>query len=82
MILCGVYDKKADFDNYFAVFNNRAEAVRSFTLACRDKDSMLSKFPEDYDLYFLADVDERTGYVDYNETSLLMSASDVVDKQQ
>ena len=69
MILCGVYDKKADFYNYFAVFNNRAEAVRSFTLACRDKDSMLSKFPEDYDLYFLADVD-------------LMSASDVVDKQQ
>lgn len=80
MILCGVYDKKADFYNYFAVFNNRAEAVRSFTLACRDKDSVLSKFPEDYDLYFLADVDERSGYVDYKETSLLMSASDVVDK--
>ena len=82
MILCGVYDKKADFYNYFSVFNNRAEAVRSFTLACRDKDSMLSKFPEDYDLYFLADVDERSGYVDYKATSLLMSASDVVDKQQ
>ena len=80
MILCGVYDKKADFYNYFAVFTSRAEAVRSFTLACRDKDSMLSKFPEDYDLYFVADVDERSGYVDYKETSLLMSASDVVDK--
>ena len=82
MILCGVYDKKADFYNYFSVFNNRAEAVRSFTLACRDKDSMLSKFPEDYDLYYLADVDERSGYVDYKATSLLMSAADVVEKQQ
>lgn len=80
MILCGVYDKKAAFYNYFAVFNNRAEAARSFTLACRDKDSMLSKFPDDYDLYFLADVDEHSGCVDFKETSLLMSASDVVDK--
>lgn len=82
MILCGVYDKKAAFYNYFAVFNNRAEAVRSFTLACNDKDSMLSKFPDDYDLYFIADVDERTGNVDFKETSLLVSASDVVHREQ
>lgn len=80
MILCGVYDKKAKFFNYFAVFNNRAEAVRSFTLACKDKDSMLSKFPDDYDFCFIAEVDERTGLVDFKESSLLMSASDVVDK--
>ena len=78
--MCGVYDKKAAFYNYFAVFNNRAEAVRSFTLACRDKDSMLSKFPDDYDLYFLASIDERTGNVEFKEISLLMSASNVVDK--
>lgn len=80
MIICGVYDKKADFFISFVVFNNRAEAVRSFTLGCRDKDSMLSKFPEDYELYFIANIDERSGYVDYKETSLLISASDVVDK--
>lgn len=37
------------------------EAERDFTELCRDEKSTLSKFPEDFDLYYLGTYSDQTG---------------------
>lgn len=63
MKLFAVYDKKAAAFGtpYFSV--NRATGTRSFERACQDPGLEINQFPEDYQLFELADYDERTGKV-------------------
>lgn len=37
------------------------EAERSFNELVKDEKSMVSKYPDDYDLYFIGDYDDQTG---------------------
>lgn len=67
---------------YMAPFQapNVAVAVRMFTEAVRgSRDSMLSKFPEDYALFRLAMFDDETGlYVPEMVPALIVDAKAVV----
>lgn len=42
---------------------SRGEAMRTFTDAANDPQSMVSKHPEDYELYELGAFDEQTGEI-------------------
>lgn len=58
-----VYDiKAAVFSSPFTSIRNET-AIRDFTNACNDPDSMLSKNPGDYHLYELAEFDDYTGVI-------------------
>lgn len=58
-----VRDSKAD--TYLLPFTARThgEAERSFQKASLDPQSEISKFPEDYDLYYLGEYDELSGKI-------------------
>lgn len=48
--------------------NSHGEAERNFRELTKDEKSMISKYPEDYDLYFLGTYDDSTGKMTSLET--------------
>lgn len=56
-----IRDSKGEI--YHQPFFNKTngEAVRNFTELVKDGKSMISKYPQDYDLYFLGHYDDQTG---------------------
>lgn len=62
--LYSVYDKEGNvFCAPFKEVNDNA-AIRGFKVACRNTDTLISKFPQDYDLYAVGEFNENTG--EYN----------------
>lgn len=62
-LLIAVFDKKANhYDNFF-VTNSIAEAIRSFSIASNDSNTNLNKFPEDFELYKLAEINQENGLI-------------------
>lgn len=56
-----IRDAKGDFFGNPFFKRSHGEAERDFHLACNDEKSMLSKFPEDYDLYYLGEFEDKSG---------------------
>lgn len=56
MILFVIRDVKAEVYKTPMMFENFAEAERQFTTACRQGETMLSQYPEDFILYAIADI--------------------------
>lgn len=44
--------------------NSHGEAERTFNKYTHKSDSMISQYPDDYDLYFMGDFDDNTGKFD------------------
>lgn len=49
--LYAVYDSKSETYNGVHTHRTRGEAIRTFTDACNDPETMLYKHPEDYTLF-------------------------------
>lgn len=56
-----VRDQKGEVFNTPFFKKTHGEAERDFTTLCKDQNSMVSKFPDDFDLYFLGSYDDQTG---------------------
>lgn len=76
IIICAVFDKKAN--EFQAPFGqaNKVTACRGFMLACKDENNLFAKFPEDYCLYKLGVMDVKSGEFK-NEKELLLEAANV-----
>lgn len=62
MRLYSYYDKKGEtFSQPFIQFTDGI-AIRNFTEAISNKESVFGKFPDDFELYYLGDIDESTGH--------------------
>lgn len=62
-LLIAVFDKKANhYDNFF-ITNSIAEAIRSFSIASNDPNTNLNKFPDEFELYKLAEINQDTGII-------------------
>lgn len=61
--LYSVYDKKAQ--NTLGVYEqaNDLVAIRDFSLLCKKDDTPICKFPEDYALLALGEIDQETGII-------------------
>lgn len=61
--LYSVYDKKGN--NTLGVYEqvNDLVAIRDFSLLCKKEDSFICKFPEDYCLMTLGEIDQETGII-------------------
>jgi len=56
-----IRDSKAEFYNQPFFQHSRLEAERTFLSLARDEKSTISKYPEDYDLYYLGEYDNIHG---------------------
>lgn len=63
-----IRDAKADV--YLQPFfrKTHGEAERDFRTLVGDEKSMISKYPDDYDLYYLGDYDDQTGAIERLDT--------------
>lgn len=63
MNIYAAYDRKAQY--YLPIFQTRsdAEAVRSFTDAVVSSDTNVAKYPADFDLIRLGEIDMETGQI-------------------
>lgn len=68
MILFAIRDSKAG--HYAPCFTkpSRGEAERDFVQLSRDPQSVVHKFPEDFDLYEMATYDQKTGKISAHDT--------------
>lgn len=62
-LIVSVYDHKQRAYSSPVVCKNAADGVRSFLHGRSDPQSMLSKFPEDYELHSLGEFDSETGRI-------------------
>ena len=58
-----IRDTKTEFYNTPWFKKTHGEAERDFRTATKDEKTMLSKHPEDFDLFYLGDYDDQTGKV-------------------
>lgn len=56
-----VYDKKTGVYMFPFFSNHDGDAVRMFMSACKTQDSVLGDYPEDFDLYCIAEFDRDCG---------------------
>lgn len=64
LLLTAIYDHKVMAFTSVMTFRAKGEAIRSFSDAVADKNSMLSRYPADYSLMHLGTFDDNTGGVD------------------
>ena len=78
LLACSVFDKKVEA--FMPVFFVRAkgEAIRHFITLCSDGKSLFWKYPHDYELFLLAEFEDRSGgfITEQNYPQSLMSGVD------
>ena len=63
-----IRDAKAEVFNSPFFQKSYGEAERNFRQLVTDEKSMVSKYPEDFDLYYLGDYDDNTGVIEPLDT--------------
>lgn len=63
-----IRDAKAEIFNTPFYKLTHGEAERDFQTLVNDQKSMVAKYPEDYDLYYLGSFDDNTGKAQWNDT--------------
>lgn len=75
-------DAKADIFHPPFYKKTHGEAERDFTELTRDEKSMISKYPEDYDLFYCGEYDDQTGLVESLKTPQhIAKAITVINRQ-
>jgi len=81
--LYSVQDMKSMTLSYPFACNHLAEAMRSFEQVCRDERSMLNKYPNDFNLFYMGEYDEGTGsFTLLNQPEFVINASVYVSKTE
>lgn len=76
--LYSVRDEKACFFASPFPASTNGEAIRSFSDATQDPNTLISKYPADFTLYYVADFNEETGEVNPVIPSVIAKGSDFV----
>jgi len=78
-----IKDSKTGIFNSPFFNHTPGEAERNFRELANDPQSMIGKYPEDYDLYALGKYDDQTGKVAWEETPQhLVKATQLVKSKQ
>lgn len=56
-----IRDSKGEMYNQPFLKKTMGEAERDFHQLCQDEKSMVWKYPDDFDLYYLGDFDDQSG---------------------
>lgn len=63
-----IRDTKGEVFNTPFFQKTHGEAERSFKSLLNDQQSMVAKYPEDYDLYYIGEYDDQTGQFNSTDT--------------
>lgn len=77
-----VRDSKAEVFNTPWFAKNRGEAERIFTGLVRKEETMVSQFPEDYDLYHLGTYCDQKGTVESFDTPVHIAKAIQIKEQK
>lgn len=66
--LFSIRDSKGEVYNTPFFQKSHGEAERSFRELIKDEKSMVSKYPDDFDLYYLGTYDDQTGVIKPTDT--------------
>lgn len=80
--LYAVRDVKADAFSSLMPIATEGLAIRSFAEACKDRNSDLNKYPEDYMLYEIGTWEANTGAVSSCLPKFIASASAFVNRPE
>lgn len=76
-----IRDSKGEIYNTPWFKKTHGEAERDFREAAKDDKSYLSKYPEDYDLYYIGEYDDQTGTIKPLDTPQhMLKAISVIDR--
>lgn len=78
-IMVAIHDTKAEIYETPAPIKNRAIAIRSFSEMCKDKNSNLAKFPQDYNLEIIGAFDEEEGKLIGTKPEVIAKATDYAE---
>jgi len=67
MKLYAIKDNKVGIYHHPRVYVNQMEATRMLHTAVNDPQIQLSMYPEDFDLYEIGEMDEKTGKIDQKD---------------
>lgn len=56
-----IRDQKSEVYNSPFFKSTHGEAERDFRSACNDEKTMIAKYPEDFDLYYIGEYDDNKG---------------------
>lgn len=56
-----VRDQKSELFNVPFFKSTHGEAERDFRTLCQDEKSVVARYPEDFDLYYLGEYDDNSG---------------------
>lgn len=73
-----IYDSASGLYAQPSIMASKGVAIRSFTDQVNDPNSIISKHPDDYSLYYLADYDDETGTFNSTIVERLINGSDCV----
>jgi len=73
MKLYAVRDRKAGVFHKPFVERDNVSAIRGFEVACSQAESQMCKWPGDFELQFLADMDEVTGKFSAPKESVVLA---------
>lgn len=68
MKVYSIRDSKGEVFNQPFFQKTHGEAERSFVTLVNDEKSMISKYPDDFDLYYLGVYDDQTGLIQSLDT--------------
>lgn len=78
-----IYDTKAKHFDKIQLLFTKGEAIRSFTMISNNKETMISKTPEDYSLFHLGEFNHDNGiFTPIDAPEQIVTGLDVIKKEQ
>ena len=77
-----IKELNADYFMQPMFFRTDAEAKRAFEIGCKNPDSFLSQFPNQFDLYRLSSYDDSTGKIVNESIKWLCNGNDFARKDE
>lgn len=69
-VIAAIKDTKAEVFMPPYLYRTKADFIRTVQVEAKNPQSMLHKFPSDYELYIVGDWDEQTGIIPSDELRL------------
>ena len=73
MVMCSIYDAKAEAFMSPMTFQAKGQAVRSFADAVNKEDSEFNKHPEDYSVFLLGTFDPKMGKIEVQKSPISLA---------
>jgi len=80
-----IWDKKSETFSFPVVHQHNVEAIRELEYVVNDvsRPTMLSRYPDEFELYYMGEFDSRTGRIDQlKHPELVCAVGNLIRKKQ